>query len=157
MIRDPEVRRHLTVTRLSVLAPGLAARHDVREFTRRWARHGLGVWAIEADGVLVGWVGFGRRPGWSPLTDVEIGWLLGRPAWGRGYATEAATGALEHAFAHGIEHVIAVTSPANARSLALMERLGFERGEQRGDTVCATLSAARFRAPAARTPAVPAP
>jgi RimJ/RimL family protein N-acetyltransferase len=31
---------------------------------------------------------------------VEVGWRLGRSAWGRGYASEAARASIDHGFAH---------------------------------------------------------
>ncbi|MGB3722756.1 MAG: GNAT family N-acetyltransferase [Pacificimonas sp.] len=55
----------------------------------------------------------------------EIGWRLNRESWGKGYATEAARGALEWAWAElGAAHVISITSVNNTRSRAVMERIG---------------------------------
>jgi RimJ/RimL family protein N-acetyltransferase len=57
--------------------------------------------------------------------DVEVAWRLARKHWGQGYATEAATGWLDHAFgALGLPRVISITEPPNLRSLAVMRRLG---------------------------------
>src|SRR5207244_11159540 len=54
-----------------------------------------------------------------------IGWRLARSSWGRGYATEAARACLDFAFRSlGLSEVVAFTVPANARSRAVMERLG---------------------------------
>ena len=56
---------------------------------------------------------------------VEIGWRLARAAWGRGYATEAARATVAFAFDElGLEEVVALAVPANARSRAVMDRLG---------------------------------
>lgn len=56
-----------------------------------------------------------------------MGWRLAREHWGRGYATEAATGWLDHAFESlGLPRVISITDPPNERSLAVMRRLGME-------------------------------
>ena len=50
---------------------------------------------------------------------------LAHQHWGRGYATEAATGWLDHAFGTlGLPRVISITDPPNRRSLAVMRRLG---------------------------------
>jgi hypothetical protein len=47
--------------------------------------------------------------------------------WGHGYATEAATGWLDHAFGPlGLPRVISITDRPNLRSLAVMRRLGME-------------------------------
>ncbi len=56
--------------------------------------------------------------------DVEIGWHLHPDAWGRGYATEAASVILDRAFSHGLPKVIAVTDPENSASQAVCRRLG---------------------------------
>jgi RimJ/RimL family protein N-acetyltransferase len=61
------------------------------------------------------------------LPYVDLGWRLRPDAWGRGYATEAARGAIAYATtALGLTtaDIAAVTLPDNARSRAVMERLG---------------------------------
>ena len=56
---------------------------------------------------------------------VEVGWRLAGPAWGRGYATEAARAALEFGFDRaGLEEIVSFTSAGNRRSRAVMERIG---------------------------------
>ncbi len=62
--------------------------------------------------------------GWYP-DDLEIGWRLARAYWGHGYATEAARAWLPIAFeVKGAPRVISVTDKPNARSIAVMRRLG---------------------------------
>jgi RimJ/RimL family protein N-acetyltransferase len=61
---------------------------------------------------------------------VEIGWRLDRHAWGHGYATEAARAAAGFAFTVlGLDELVSFTSDGNARSRAVMERLGMTRDE----------------------------
>jgi len=91
---------------------------------RHQAEHGFGVWAAEerSTGRLVGEVGLQHLDG-GP--DVEIGWVVARDAWGRGYATEAAGAWLEAGFSDlGLERIVAVVLPANVRSRAIATRLG---------------------------------
>jgi RimJ/RimL family protein N-acetyltransferase len=58
----------------------------------------------------------------------EIGYILHRPRWGRGLATEACSALLEHAFSDlGLHRLEADTDPDNAASIALLEKLGFKR------------------------------
>ena len=58
----------------------------------------------------------------------EVGFMLGRPHWGRGYAQEAVRAALRFGFeAMDLHRVEADTHPDNAASLRLLERLGFRR------------------------------
>jgi ribosomal-protein-alanine N-acetyltransferase len=72
----------------------------------------------------VQWVPFEAR--FTPA--MEVGWRLARSAWGHGYATEAARAALQFAFTEaGLRQVIAMTTPANVRSQAVMRRLGMTR------------------------------
>ncbi len=89
------------------------------------AERGWGLWAVEADGQFIGFVGLNEprfRPG------VEIGWRLARDAWGRGYATEAAQAVLAFAFGElELDEVISFTSTTNVRSQRVMERIGMTR------------------------------
>jgi len=56
---------------------------------------------------------------------VEVGWRLARWAWGRGYATEAASAALGYGFERlALDEVVSFTATTNERSRAVMRRLG---------------------------------
>jgi len=95
-----------------------------------WQLRGYGLWAVEdrATGDLIGRIGFFNPEGWPGF---ELGWVLGRRYWGRGYATEGARRALEHAFTEmGRDHVISLIRPDNYASIRVAERLG-ERLEGR--------------------------
>jgi RimJ/RimL family protein N-acetyltransferase len=62
--------------------------------------------------------------------EIELGWMLAPPAWGRGYATEAGRAIRDEAFERlELESIVAVHHPANAASGRIMEKLGmtFER------------------------------
>jgi RimJ/RimL family protein N-acetyltransferase len=88
-------------------------------------------WALErkADGAFLGFCGL--RPGVpdSPIEqDVEMGWRLGSPFWGQGYAREAAGACLDWAFERlEAPRVVAITVSANTRSWRLMEKIGMAR------------------------------
>lgn len=93
-------------------------------------RDGFGLWALEPrGGGFIGFTGLARPEFEAHFTPaVEVGWRLARPAWGRGYATEAGRAALEFAFGPAaLEEVVSFTSAGNARSRAVMERLGMTR------------------------------
>jgi RimJ/RimL family protein N-acetyltransferase len=87
-----------------------------------------GVWAIEvrATGTVAGTILLVPLPdpGGTGNGEVEIGWHLHPDSWGRGYATEAARGAIDKGFADGLSEVFAVVRPDNERSLAVCRRLG---------------------------------
>jgi len=97
------------------------------------AQEGWGFWAVEvARGpTFVGMVGLHRLPPWMPCAPgVETGWRLHPDHWGRGYATEAASAALRVGFAAGLEEIVAYTATRNARSQAVMVRLGMVRAPE---------------------------
>jgi RimJ/RimL family protein N-acetyltransferase len=121
---DPEVVEFLGG------APLPSAESDgIAEYAEElWAAEGLGLLAVErrADGAFLGFTGLHRLWDWYP-DDIEIAWRFAREHWGHGFATEAAEAWLAHGFAtRGLDRVISVTDrePANARSLAVMRRLG---------------------------------
>ena len=97
----------------------------------RFADDGYGLWAVEVPGTapFAGFVGLSRpvfAAHFTPCT--EIGWRLARPYWGRGYATEGATAALDFAFRHaGLSEVVSFATVGNARSHRVMRRLGMTR------------------------------
>jgi ribosomal-protein-alanine N-acetyltransferase len=63
----------------------------------------------------------------------EVGFLLGREAWGQGYAQEAMQAVLAFAGAQGLRRLLARTHLGNRRSDSLLENLGFrEEGMLRG-------------------------
>ena len=103
----------------------------VARFREHLVEHGFGPWAVEVRGgpPFIGSVGLMRPRFEAHFTPcVEIGWRLARSAWGRGYATEAARAVLDDAFARlALREVVSFTVPANARSRAVMERLGMTR------------------------------
>jgi RimJ/RimL family protein N-acetyltransferase len=58
----------------------------------------------------------------------EVGYVLNRRYWKRGLMLEAMGAVIDHAFNElGLHRLEADTDPANAGSLGLLERLGFER------------------------------
>lgn len=123
---DPEVMEHfpapLSRTESDALIEAIEAGFE---------RHGFGLWALEPldGGDLIGFTGLALPRFEAHFTPaVEVGWRLARPAWGQGYATEAARTALAYGFAEaGLSEVVSFTTEANARSRAVMERLGMER------------------------------
>ena len=59
--------------------------------------------------------------------EAEIGWRLAQAQWGKGFATEAATLAVEYLFATiGVPRVIAIARAENQRSIRVMEKLGMQ-------------------------------
>jgi RimJ/RimL family protein N-acetyltransferase len=61
-----------------------------------------------------------------PDDEFEVGWQLRPDAWGHGYATEVGLALARWAFDQGIEQVIALVRPSNARAVAMVGRLGMQ-------------------------------
>jgi RimJ/RimL family protein N-acetyltransferase len=121
MCADAEVMRHIGIG--EVQTAGEAWR-TMAYFLGHWQLLGYGMWALEHrdSGVLIGRVGYLDPPGWPGF---ELGWLLGRPHWGHGYAREAAAAALQHAFqVLQRPRVIHLIRPGNLRSIAVAEAIG---------------------------------
>jgi RimJ/RimL family protein N-acetyltransferase len=93
-----------------------------------FATHGFGPWAVEVPGVapFIGFVGLVVPAFEAHFTPaIEIGWRLAAEHWGQGYATEAALASARHAFTvAGADGLVSFTTPQNARSRAVMQRIG---------------------------------
>ncbi|MBV9330966.1 MAG: GNAT family N-acetyltransferase [Alphaproteobacteria bacterium] len=95
-----------------------------------WVLRGYGTWAVERkeDGAFIGRVGMINPEGWPGL---EVGWTLGKPYWGKGYATEAALATMRYAFlTQPVARIISCIHPDNLPSQAVAKRLGETRGER---------------------------
>jgi RimJ/RimL family protein N-acetyltransferase len=72
---------------------------------------------------FVGFCGIGV---FEPVGFLEIGWWIEEKLWGKGFATEAARCALEHAFKEiRIPHLKSVVHPENKASLTVIRKIGF--------------------------------
>ena len=124
MCSDPEVMRYIGDGQ--PLARPMAWR-NLAMMVGHWSLRGYGLWAAEerSSGVLVGRIGFWNPEGWPGF---ELGWMLRRSFWGKGYATEGARAALRFAFGRLAQpHVISLIHPENAASIRVAERLGERR------------------------------
>lgn len=115
---------------------GKAAELSVyEELTARQRKHdaerGFCLWTmLDESGEVIGFTGAQPWPQeWGPTGEIEIGWRLARPYWGKGYATAAALATLERLRAAGVSDVVALVRPGNARSIAVTRRLGMRLAE----------------------------
>lgn len=121
MMADPDVTQYLF--------PGtpmsrLEAWRSIAGMAGHWVLRGHGQWALEEreSGEFVGRCGIIEPEGWP---DKEVGWVLHKKAWGKGYATEAARASLEYAFnVMRLDRVISLIQPGNQASVAVAERIG---------------------------------
>lgn len=113
--------------------PYTASRDKLDRHLDGQVRHGISRCHVsDADG-FIGYVGICCHDNDHPIgAHAEIGWRLLPRARGKGYATEAARGALQHAFTTtGLTQILAYTAPDNARSQAVIRRLGLTRQTSR--------------------------
>ncbi|WP_330175060.1 GNAT family N-acetyltransferase [Streptomyces sp. NBC_01498] len=101
---------------------------DIERWEEEWDDEGFGLFAVEllASGELIGFTGL-SVPEFLPevLPDVEIGWRLGAPFWGQGYASEAAHAVLEFALQdRNLDRVVAINRLGNEESENVMRKLG---------------------------------
>jgi RimJ/RimL family protein N-acetyltransferase len=93
---------------------------------KHWEEHGYGDWGILPGGVgeIIGWAGLQYLP---ELDETEVGFLLDRPFWGRGYATEAAKASLDFGFEQvSLSQIIALVHPENMASRRVIEKCGMD-------------------------------
>lgn len=100
---------------------------DIEAWEEEWDEEGFGIFAVEllGSGELAGAVGLyvADTPP-EVVGQVAIGWRLGRPYWGQGYASEAAHGALEFALQdRGLDRVVAVCRPGDTASANVLAKL----------------------------------
>jgi RimJ/RimL family protein N-acetyltransferase len=89
-----------------------------------WELKSFGMFSVveKSTGSCIGRLGPWQPEGWP---GTEIGWGLIKDAWGKGYAVEGASAAIDWAFGHlGWTEVIHIIDPQNTPSIALAERLG---------------------------------
>jgi RimJ/RimL family protein N-acetyltransferase len=126
MNADPVVMEYFPSTQTVEESDATIARGEVN-----FEQHGYGFWALEVPGEepFAGFVGLQPVPADMPCAPaVEIGWRLTPRLWGRGLVTEAGRAALAYGFGHlELSEIVAFTAAGNARSRAVMERLGMTR------------------------------
>ncbi len=116
---DPEAARFV-----GGVQPRAAAWRGFAATAGAWALQGFAMFSVieRASGAWIGRIGPWQPEGWP---GTEIGWALARGAWGRGYAQEGATAAIDWAFDYlGWQEIIHCIAPENTASRVLAKRLG---------------------------------
>lgn len=107
------------------------ARHTSPQTTRaflqmrdeEWEARGTGTFLVELDGAVIGSTGLHTYDE-SPAA---TGYIIARPYWGHGYATEATRAMLDLARARNLRRVEAGCHPDNAASIRVLEKCGLAR------------------------------
>lgn len=121
--QDPRVMEHF---------PGLIPRErsdaSVDAFIAGFAERGWSNWALERrdTGEFIGFTGLSIPRADLPFSPcVEVGWRLAHAHWGFGFASEAASAALQAGFERiGLAQIVSMTALSNLRSQAVMRRIG---------------------------------
>lgn len=95
-------------------------------------KHGFSNWAvvIREDDVFIGKCGLSWLPDNS---DIEISYILDKPYWGKGYATEISKATLEYAFGMlALKRIKALAYPENAASIRVIDKLGMKYEKEAG-------------------------
>jgi RimJ/RimL family protein N-acetyltransferase len=135
MYADSEVMRYVGDGRTLTLEETDRSVHRTIE---AWEADGYGLFTTvrREDGAVIGRVGLivwnpqtwqTTRAGANGPTELEVGYTLGRPFWGHGYATEAAAAARDFALRNlGAQRLIALIIHGNEASENVARKLGLE-------------------------------
>ena len=120
MLANPEVMRYY---------PNCYSREEaatwIERQLKRYARHGHGLWLVldKASGQPVGQVGL-LIQNVQGVDEKEVAYLIHRPFWRQGFATEAARACRDYAFeVFGRDRVIALIRPENVPSQSVAVKL----------------------------------
>jgi RimJ/RimL family protein N-acetyltransferase len=121
MYQPDEVRRYMPIPS----PPSLA---QMERFVARqqahWETHGYGHWGLlpEGEEEVIGWAGLGYLP---ELDETEVAYMIDRPFWGQGYATEAALASLRFGFEQArLDYIIALVHAENLASRRVIDKCG---------------------------------
>lgn len=102
----------------------------------KWISEGslsLSVWALEEkkSQKLAGWFMLKKTTEDYP----ELGYMIQKEFWGKGYATEASLSLLDYALCLGFKKVMATTSKENQASIRVLEKSGMIRKEMTDNNI----------------------
>ncbi|CAN7347100.1 GNAT family N-acetyltransferase [Phenylobacterium sp. LjRoot219] len=110
VIEEPALVATIAEHQIAAMAAGQAL---------HWTLRGL------ADDAFLGCCSLSDIDRWHKRA--EVGFVLGRDAWGRGYALEAMQAVVAYAATSGLRKLGARTHLGNRRSDTLLEKLGFKQ------------------------------
>ncbi|HYE79881.1 MAG TPA: GNAT family N-acetyltransferase [bacterium] len=120
---DPETMRYIGAGEVRSREETAAS---LERMVAGYAQWGYGLWATiyKPEGIWVGRCGIIR---WEieGQEELEVGYLIARPHWGRGLATEAARAIRDWGLRElRRERLISLIYPDNRRSIAVAEKIG---------------------------------
>lgn len=127
ILQDREVLKYLPRTEpwsTTVTKTWLASQ------AHHWRKHGFGWWIVveQSTDAVLGWCGLRRL---QETGEVELLYMLGRSAWGKGYASEAAVASVAYAFHKtSLQALIGLVHPDNAASIQVLHKVGMRRKDR---------------------------
>jgi ribosomal-protein-alanine N-acetyltransferase len=121
-LSDPEIMRYMPTGQDDTLEQAEAR---ITRYINHQEQHGYSRWLIfeRSSGEAIGDAGLLYIPASG---EIELGYRLVKPWWGKGLATEVARGWLDYAFGDlGLTEIIAFSHPDNKASVRVMEKCGF--------------------------------
>ena len=122
LVIDPHVRRYLMDGEIFPIEWSEAR---VVDSGALFARRGVGLWLVDETlhGELIGFCGFLELP---PLDEPQLVYAVFEKFTGKGYATEMARAAIEHArTSAGFTEIAAGVDGVNVASRRVLEKIGF--------------------------------
>jgi RimJ/RimL family protein N-acetyltransferase len=121
IVSDAETMRYYPRPFTRDQAAGWIARN-----VRRYEQDGHGLWAMVENqtGEFIGNCGLVKQ--WvDAREEVEVGWLVARRRWNRGFATEAGRACRDYGFeVLDLDRLISMIRPANVPSRRVAEKIG---------------------------------
>ena len=99
-------------------------RDRIANIQHSWEAHGFGDWAvwIREPHEMIGLCGLHYVQG---MSEVNLGFVLDKSHWSKGYGTEASVASLRFGFeCAAIDLVVGVTDPKNLASIGVLENCG---------------------------------
>src|SRR5262245_12020760 len=128
MYGDPEVTRYLGGVKTRAQAEGVMRLRILAYYDEH---PGFGVWATieRATGTCVGCHVLNHIQGEE---FIQVGYILFKEAWGKGFATEGAAALLRYGFDDcGLSQIVAITDLDNVASQRVLEKIGLRRRGER--------------------------
>ena len=123
LLNDPSFIRNIGDRRVRTIEDARA--YIANGPAASYAAHGFGLYLVERNdsATPIGICGLLRR---DALPDPDLGFAFLPAYWNQGYAFESASAVRHYARTElGIGRLLAITNPANAPSMRLLEKLGF--------------------------------
>ena len=131
LLNEPSFLRYIGDKKIRTL-------EDARQYIANgpvatYARHGFGLYQVELKDTHtpVGMCGLLKR---EELPHPDIGFAFLPDFWNKGFAYEAATAVLTEARERlQLDRILAIVNPDNEASIRLLEKLGFNFEQMKGD------------------------